>query len=168
MNSAKQYDFSLKYGERFLDDLFGVQLTGNLENKIRSSESISLGYDQNIENQTSYFINEFNVQFTDEIRKRNGISAILDYNTPDDGNIKFNSTYYSTKRDYITHNRDYPNGGGESQYLGGVTYSYRDREQEIETFSTSLTGDNSLLGINLYWGLSNLLNQHQTILMIIN
>ncbi|MCB0742969.1 MAG: TonB-dependent receptor, partial [Ignavibacteriae bacterium] len=154
MNSAKQYDFSLKYGERFLDDLFGVQLTGNLENKIRSSESISLGYDQNIENQTSYFINEFNVQFTDEIRKRNGISAILDYNTPDDGNIKFNSTYYSTKRDYITHNRDYPNGGGESQYLGGVTYSYRDREQEIETFSTSLTGDNSLLGINLYWGLS--------------
>ena len=48
MKSAKQYDFSLKYGERFFDDLFGVQLNGNIENKIRSNEVTDLNYDQNI------------------------------------------------------------------------------------------------------------------------
>ncbi len=154
MQSAKQYDFSLKYGERFFDDLFGVQLSGNIENKIRSNEVTDLNYDQNILNQTSYFINNFTVRFTDEIRKRNGLSIILDYDTPDDGNIMLNSNYSSTKRDYITHERDYPNGGGETQYLGGVTYTFRDREQDLETFSSALTGKNNLLGIDLSWGLS--------------
>ncbi|KAB2852284.1 MAG: TonB-dependent receptor, partial [Ignavibacterium sp.] len=154
MSSAEQYDFSLKYGERFFDGQLGVQLNGNLENKIRSNERVNLSYDQTVENQTSYFINNFTLQFTDEIRKRNGISLILDYNTPDDGNIKFNNTFSGTKRDYLTHTRDYPNGGGETQYLGGVTYSYRDREQEIQTFSSALTGDNNFLGFNLTWGIS--------------
>ena len=154
MKSAKQYDFSLKYGERFFDDLFGVQLSGNIENKIRSNEVTDLNYDQNILNQTSYFINNFTVRFTDEIRKRNGLSIILDYDTPDDGNIMLNSNYSSTKRDYITHERDYPNGGGETQYLGGVTYTFRDREQDLETFSSALTGTNNLFDINFNWGLS--------------
>ena len=105
-------------------------------------------------NQTSYFINNFTVRFTDEVRKRNGLSLILDYDTPDDGNIMLNSNYSSTKRDYITHERDYPNGGGETQYLGGVTYTFRDREQDLETFSSALTGTNNLFDINLNWGLS--------------
>ena len=154
MKSAKNYDFSLKYGERFFNDLLGLQITGNIENKIRSNEVNIIGYDQTILNQTSYFINNFILRFTNEVRKRNGLSLILDYDTPDEGNIKFNGTYYSTNREYITHQRDYENGGGSNQYLGGVTYRYRDRKQEIETFSSALTGDNSFLGFDLNWGLS--------------
>ena len=154
MKSAKQYDFSLKYGERFFDDLLGVQLNGNIENKIRSNEISDIQYDQSILKQTSYFINEFQLQFTNEIRKRNGLNLILDLNTPDEGNIKFNNSFSGTKRDYINHGRDYPNGGGQSQYLGGVTYSYRDREQEIKTFSSALTGDNNLFGLVFNWGIS--------------
>lgn len=154
MKSAKQYNFSLKYGERFFDDLLGVQLDGNIENKIRSNEYNDINYDQSILNQTNYFINDFTLRFTDEIRKRNGLSLILDYNTPEQGNIKFNGTYYSTNRSYITHQRDYPNGGGQTQYLGGVTYSYRDREQDIKTATAAITGDNILFNLNLNWGLS--------------
>ena len=154
MKSAKQYDFSLKYGERFFSDLLGVQVNGNIENKIRSNDISNLQYDQTIAHNTSYYINEFTLQFTDEIRKRNGLSLILDYNTPDGGNIKFNNSYNSTKRDFITHSRDYPNGGGNTQYLGGVTYTYRDQEQEIKTFNSSITGDNVLAALNLNWGLS--------------
>ena len=154
MQSAKQYDFSLKYGERFFDDLFGFQLNGNIESRIRSNEVADIDYDQNGNNQTTYFINNFNLRFIDEQRKRNGLNLILDYELPDEGSIMLNSSYNSTSRDYITHERDYPNGGGESQYLGGVTYSFRDREQELETFSSSLTGNNNLLGIHLDWGLS--------------
>jgi TonB-dependent receptor len=154
MQSAKQYDFSLKYGERFFDDLFGIQVSGNIENKIRSTEISDIDYDQSLNHSTDYFINNFNLRFTDEIRKRNGLNLILDYELPDEGNIMLNSSYNSTSRDYITFERDYPNGGGETQYLGGVTYRYRDREQELETYSNSLTGNNYLLGIHLNWGLS--------------
>jgi TonB-dependent receptor len=154
MESAKQYDFTLKYGERFFDDLLGVQLNGNIESKIRSNEVTDLNYDQTILNQTSYFINNFTVRFIDEVRKRNGLSLILDYDTPDDGNIKLSGNYNSTDRSYITHERDYPNGGGQTQYLGGVTYRYRDREQELKTYNAALTGDNNLWDIKLNYGLS--------------
>ncbi|MFA7229154.1 MAG: carboxypeptidase-like regulatory domain-containing protein, partial [Melioribacteraceae bacterium] len=151
MESFKQYDFSFKYGERFFDDLLGVQVTGNLENKIRSNERIDLDYDQTLNNQTDYVINNFTLEFTDEIRKRNGFSLLLDYNTPDEGTIKLNTVFNSTERDYILHSRDYPAGGGTG---GSVTYIYRDREQEIRTFNSALTGLNHLWDLKVNWGLS--------------
>ncbi len=42
--------------------------------------------------------------------------------------------------------------GGSQQ--GAPVYSYRDREQEINTFNSSIRGDNNLAGLNLNWGLS--------------
>jgi TonB-dependent receptor len=154
MKSAEQYDFSLRYGERFLDDLLGVQLNGNIENKIRSNERINLDYDQTGANQTTYEINDFRVEFNDEIRKRNGLSVILDLNTPDEGSVKLNTLYSSTKRDYLTSFRDYPAGGGIIGGASGVTYSFRDVEQELETFNNALTGNNNLLDLKFYWGVS--------------
>ncbi len=151
MQSLSQYDFSFKYGDRFFDNLFGVQLNGNLENKIRSNERIDLDYDQTINNQTDYEINNFKLHFTDELRKRSGFGILLDYATPDEGSIKLNTVFNSTSRDYIRHSRDYPAGGGTG---GTVTYSYRDREQEIRTFNTALTGDNNLLDMKFTWGLA--------------
>ena len=154
MKSAKQYDFSLKYGERFFNNLLGVQFNGNIENKIRSAESSNISYDQNIQKQTSYFINDFTLSFTDEIRKRDGLSLIFDLNTPDEGNIKLSGAYYRTNRDFLTNSRDYPNGGSNNQYGGLVTYTYRDREQNIKTYNSSLEGKNNLIGFYLDWGLS--------------
>ncbi|MCX6167751.1 MAG: TonB-dependent receptor [Ignavibacteriales bacterium] len=151
MNSFKQYDFSVKYGERFFDNLLGVQVNGNLEQKIRSSEKIDLDYDQTIVNQTDYVINNFTLEFTDELRTRKGFSFLFDYDTPDNGTIKLNTVFNSTKRDFMLHSRDYPTGGGTG---GSVTYSYRDREQEMSTFNTALTGDNNLFDLKVNWGLS--------------
>ncbi len=146
MKSAKQYDFSTKYGERFFDDFLGVQVNGNIERRIRSNEQLDLNYDQTINNQTDYEISDFTVNFTDEIRSRMGGGLILDIPTPDGGTIKFNNVYNSTNRDYLLSNRDYN--------LGVVTYSYRDREQEINTYNSSITGENYLLDFKLTWGLS--------------
>ena len=153
MASFRQYDLSAKYGERFFNGALGLQVNGNIENKIRSNERININYTQTGANLSDYFVNNLTVLFTDEIRTRNGASIILDFNTPDDGNIKFNNTFNGTKRDYLTSQRDFPNGGGTSQ-TGGVTYQYRDREQEIQTFTSSLTGDNRLFGFGINWGLS--------------
>ena len=44
-----QYDFNGRYGERFFDDILGVQVTGNVERRNRSNEQFSL----DIENQAS-------------------------------------------------------------------------------------------------------------------
>ena len=150
MNSFKQYNFGIKYGERFIDQLLGVQVLANLENRIRSSERINLDYDQSVLNQTDYLISNFSVRFTDEIRKRNGVTLLLDFITPDEGTIKFNNVYSSTNRNYITHERDYPARESSS----AVTYNFRDREQEIETFNSSLTGTNNFFDFKLNWGLS--------------
>ena len=46
VKSADQYDFSLKYGERFLNGQLGIQLNGNIESKIRSNELYNINYTQ--------------------------------------------------------------------------------------------------------------------------
>jgi len=154
MQSVKQYDISFQYGERFFKEIVGIQLTGNLENRIRSNEQINLEYNQNpSQSEAGYYIDNFLLQFTDEIRKRDGLSLLMDINTPDKGTIRINNVFGRTKRDFLWYSRDYPsNGGGD--YSGNPRYNYRDREQEIETFNSSIHGDNNLLGFNLNWGLS--------------
>ncbi|MEQ8525979.1 TonB-dependent receptor [Gracilimonas sp.] len=148
MNSAQQYDFSLKYGERFFNNVLGVQVNGNLERKIRSNERSSVSYSTDTGNEDLYFISGLNLRFTDEIRTREGVGAIFDVNTPDEGNIKLSSSYSFTKRDYITHSRNYP--GSERD----VFYSYRNTEQEIDLFTNSITGENYFLGFETAWGAS--------------
>ncbi len=153
MDSANQYDLSLQYGERFFDDFLGVQLKGNLEKRIRSNERINVNYNQQQNGGADYFINDFVLEFTDETRKREGFGVLSDLKTPDNGTIRFNSFYAKTTRDYLWSTRDYPsNGGGPQQ--GNPVYDYRDREQKIHTFSSSVLGDNHMSGLNLNWGLS--------------
>lgn len=157
MGSANQYDFSLRYGERFFNNVLGVQLAGNLEKRIRSNERIKVDYNQNpSESEEGYYMNDFLLEFTDEMRKRDGFSVLFDLNTTDNGTIRINNVYGRTKRDYLWSTRDYPsNGGGDiAGQEGNPAYDYRDREQEINTFNSSIHGDNTLLGLNLNWGLS--------------
>jgi TonB-dependent receptor len=153
MKSADQYDGSFHFGERFFNKVLGVQLTGNLEKKIRSNERINVDYNQSLSDGTDYFINDFSLEYTDEVRKRDGASVLLDINTPDNGTIRINNVYGRTKRSYLWSTRDYPsNGGGDQQ--GNPTYDYRDREQNINTLSSSIHGDNNLVGLHLNWGYS--------------
>ncbi|MFO7447696.1 MAG: TonB-dependent receptor [Ignavibacteriaceae bacterium] len=152
-SSFGQYDFSLNYGERFFDNILGVQVNGNIERKVRSNERINVDYTQNQRYLGDYFIDDFLLEYTDELRKRNGVSVLLDINTPDEGTIRINTVYGGTNRDYLWSTRDYPTRGGGSSN-GETVYNYRDREQEINTFNSSVRGDNHLLGLTLNWGLS--------------
>lgn len=153
MKSADQYDGSFHYGERFFNKVLGLQVMGNVEKRIRSNERINVDYNQTIDDGKDYFINNFTVEFTDEIRKRDGASLLLDINTPDNGTIRINNVYGRTQRDYFWNMRDYPSNGGGSQ-SGNPVCNYRDREQQIQTLSHSITGDNGLFGLHLNWGAS--------------
>lgn len=153
MKSANQYDGSIHYGERFFKNILGVKLTGNMEKRIRSNERINVDYNQSLNDGTDYFIDDFLLEFTDEVRKREGASLLLDINTPDQGTIRINNFYGKTMRDYLWSTRDYPsNDGGNNQ--GNPGYDYRDREQEINTFNSSIRGDNQVLGLKMNRGLS--------------
>jgi len=145
--SASQYNYNARYGERFFDDFLGVQVTGNLEKTIRSNETTDHNWDQSINNFTDYEVSEFNVNYLNEFRKRGGGSLLLDFNTPDNGTIKFSNVFNQTSRDYITHNRDYG-------WTGEVTYEYRDRSTDISTFSSSVRGENYLYGFEADWNLA--------------
>lgn len=151
MASAWQYIFALHYGERFFDNILGVQITGNLEKRIRSNERINVDYGR--QDLPNYFINNFRLEFTDEKRTRDGLSVLLDLNTPDDGSLRISNVYGRTKRDYFLSTREYPSGGGGTQQ-GQPVYDYRDREQDTKTLSSSIRGDNNLFGFSLNWGAS--------------
>lgn len=154
MRSANQYDFAVHYGERFFKDILGVQLTGNLEKRIRSNEEITLEYNQNpSQSDAGYYIDDFILEFTDEVRKREGLSLLLDINTPDEGTIRINNVFGQTLRDYFWYMRDYPAVGG-GEFNGNPYYDYRDREQTIRTLNSSIHGKNHLFSLNLNWGLS--------------
>lgn len=149
-----QYDFAVRYGERFLENKLGIQLSVNIEQRDRSRENFRYGWNTNTwlneRNERDYRLNYFDVVFTDEIRKRNGISLLLDYDTPDGGSIKFNNIYNITSRDFIEYARQYRTDGNSDLPV----YSARDREQEISSFNSSLTGENFILGFEIDWGLS--------------
>ena len=144
--SAEQYNFNARYSERFFDKLLGVQVTGNLERTIRSDEVTDYDY-ESLNQPDNWSISEFNVTYDDEVRKREGASLLLDFNTPDNGSIRFNTVFNQTTRDYLTHNRNY-------HQSGGVEYDYRNRKHDLNIFSSSLHGENYLWGFEIDWNLS--------------
>ena len=147
--TLNQYDFSAKYGERFFNDVLGVQLTGNLEQRDRSAESTDLTYDFSRDNYTDYSLTNLALQYVDETRKREGGSVIFDINTPDNGSIKISNVYNKTTRDFITDSRNYP-----TDATLGPLYFIRDQQQETSNFNSSISGKNHLWGITADWGVS--------------
>ena len=145
--SAGQYNFSGRYGERFFEDVFGLQVSGNIERIIRSNESTDFNYDTRLKSGEDFEITSFRPIYANEIRKRSGGSIILDVNTPDEGHILLNSMFNQTSRSYLTSYRTY-------SQTGQVIYDFRDRETDIKTFNSFLHGENHLFGIKADWNLA--------------
>jgi TonB-dependent receptor len=163
MKSANQYDLSARYGERFFDDLLGIQLQGNTEKKIRSRETVRYGYGtfdnvnlpSYINNTYSvsdydndYNMNRFTVDFTDETRTRNSGKVIFDFNSPDSGSVKLSGEYSETGRDIMLYDRIYPSGSG------GFDYNYQYTEQKINVINSSLQGKNFFLDLMVDWNIA--------------
>ncbi|MFA7563816.1 MAG: TonB-dependent receptor [Candidatus Neomarinimicrobiota bacterium] len=146
-NSADQYDFNFRYGERFWHNLLGVQITANAEKRIRSREYYDVDYNKNLNNWTDWEISDLALYYTDEIRKRQGAGLMLDFSTPDGGVIRFNNIYNFTERDYTEYYRSYSS-------TEMAEYEVRDRIREIKAINSYIQGDNYILGLNLNWGLS--------------
>jgi TonB-dependent receptor len=143
-----QYDFSLRYGERFWQRKLGVQISGNLERRIRSEENYFVNYDfENTSSATTWSLTGLLLNYRDEARKRGGFSALVDFETPDGGLIKISNIYNQTRREFITYTRNY-------ELINPLSYTARSQEQNIYTYNGFIKGDNYLLGLNLDWNFS--------------
>jgi len=139
-----------------------VQVQGSAEKKIRSREDITYtyrtfknpdveGYDPGTTGlDNDYKISQFRVDFTDELRNRNGGQIIFDVNTPDSGLVKVSGLYSSTERNYTLYNRIYPAGAGGVNW----DYNYRYTELGTSTVNASAQGKNFALGFEMDWKLS--------------
>ena len=152
MKSTNQYDLSFRYGERFFNDVVGIQLQGSLEKKIRSKEKTDYDYPSPQTNPalpTYSFMNDAILEFVDEVRKRQGGGGIIDINTPDSGSVKISAQFSSTNRNYNDYTRRYI-----SSHANDVLYQARLVEQETGTVNSSLQGKNYLLGLDIQWSLA--------------
>ena len=147
-NTYNQYNFYGSYGERFFNNLLGVQLFGNIEQRDRGSENYNVAYDQTLLNNTRWSISDFTINYTPETRKRKGARLLLDYATPDGGVIKFDGDFDRTERQLSTIGRDYP--------VEWATPDYNFTGQNINTdiISSALQGQNYLAGWQIDWNLS--------------
>lgn len=144
-----QYNFLGKYGERFFDNLLGVQFFGNAEKKNRSAEEYNVGYDQMMSgNMPDYQISNFVLKYTHEIRKRFGGKALLDFRTPDDGVIKLNAEYNRTERRIYVMDRNYPIAWGD------IGFNFRGHDINTDIKNISLQGHNNFLDWQVNWNLS--------------
>lgn len=150
MKSAKQYDASARYGERFFDGILGVQASGNAENRIRSNEQTTINYQDRYDlRPANFFISNFRLRFVDETRQRQGGSLLFDLDTPDSGSVRLSTNYNATQRNYTTFVRNYPtNNAGSTP----VYYETQVTDQKISAINASLRGDNRLLGLQVNWG----------------
>ena len=147
-NTAEQYNFVGRYGERFFNNFMGVQVFGNIERKNRSNEQFNVSYDQSLLNKTDYQISDFKLKYAPEIRKRRGLKLLLDFKTPDDGVIKFNAEYNRTERRLSIIDRNYPVTAGD------VVFNFTGQEINTDIKNIALHGENHLLDWQINWNFS--------------
>ena len=130
--SAGQYNFTGNYGERFFNNLLGLQVDANLEKKILSSEYYEKGI----------FGLAGNYLYTNAVRERKGTNILIDFNTPDGGSVKFNNFFNQVNTDNFESRVD---TNYEPMFI------FNDIETKQKLFLSSIEGSNYLSGFNINW-----------------
>jgi TonB-dependent receptor len=148
--TTNQYNFFGSYGERFFDNLLGVQVFGNIEQRIRTNENYGVDYTQTLNNNGNWDwnIRNFTVRYVPETRKRRGARVLLDFKTPDEGVIKFDASYDRTDRDFSEITREYPVEWSDP------TYSFIGHEINTNIITLALHGENNFEGWQVNWNAS--------------
>ena len=140
--SANQYDFTGRYGERFFDNLLGIQVDANADRKILSSEYMN-------RTQNSAFLWPSSIRgprlsYTNAVREKYGANVLLDFDTPDGGSIRFNNILENAKSNYFESQAD-------STYGSPNPFMFSERKTEQRIFLSSVGGRNYLFGLEVDW-----------------
>jgi TonB-dependent receptor len=132
--SAGQYNFTGNYGERFFNNLLGVQVDANLVKKILSSEYYDLG---------TFYASKFS--YINAFSERKGANILFDFNTPDGGSVKFNNFFNQINTDNFESRTD-------TNSL--PMYIFDDIETKQKIFLSSIEGSNYLFDFKVDWSAS--------------
>ena len=143
--STNQYNFTGSYGERFFNNLLGVQANAKVEKKILSNEFRN-------NNSRAYFITK--VSYINAVSERKGANILLDFATPDGGSIKLNNIFNKTNSNYFEY--------GADSLFGNLKNIFTNRETEQKVFLSSIGGNNHLFGFDIDWNaaFSESVNDH--------
>jgi TonB-dependent receptor len=138
------------FSQRFLDNKFGLLITGNIEQRNRSSHQLTGNYSFGGEepsdlNTARVNVNNLNLGDIIETRKRWGFSLAADYQLGVASNIFLSSFWNRTDRDELRRRKRYRVG---SSY---VEYDLRDRQIETTLWTNTLQGNHNLLGVAIDW-----------------
>ena len=147
MDTFDQYDLSGRYRNRFFSEKFGAQAYIHAEKRNRSSETATDNW--YIPPDMDYGTDGINLTFSDVLQKRFGGELTLDFNTPDQGNIKLINVYNKKSSEAMSSYRSYPTGSDLVNY--NPSYS----EGNAITYNNSLIGENNLYGTKINWALAH-------------
>ncbi|MGE5351922.1 MAG: TonB-dependent receptor [Acidobacteriota bacterium] len=134
------YRGSLSLSNRYLDNLLGLVLTGNMQRADRSSDAQDVSYSYAGESNGHSLVNVGNLNLNDikEKRDRYGASLALDYDLGN-GGLFFSGFWSQTKREQIERRKRYQISIGRTQY------EFMEQNIDLQLLSTSLDG-NYILG----------------------
>jgi hypothetical protein len=135
--SANQYDFNGNYGERFYDNLLGVQVNARAEKKIGSYEYQNNNIDVLFPQSTGY---------ANAISEKYGANILLDFITPDGGSIKFKSIFNKTSTEYFVCQED-----SLPFRIESPSHTFYNKKTDQKIFLSSINGSNYLFGFNIDW-----------------
>lgn len=144
------YQGTGSFSQRFLDNNLGLLVTGNVEQRNRSSHQLTAGYtflgEETGDLTTARVgVNNLNLGDIVETRKRWGFSLAADYQLGVVSDIFLSSFWNRTDRDHLRRRKRYRVG---SSY---VEYDMTDSEIETTIWTNTLQGNHDILGIAINW-----------------
>ncbi len=147
-----QYRGSLTISNRYWGEKLGFMATGNIERQQRGSDIFSAGYSVPREKREGELyapitVNSVSLRYTDDVKKRSGMSALLDYRLPNGKIMLFNEMSRLDRNEIMNYN-NYSEGSNWHEPR------FRHRIRQTDVLTNSLTGEHNLNLGNLDWRVS--------------
>ncbi len=147
-----QFKGSLTVSNRYWDEKFGLMITGNIERAQRGSDRFTAEYSvvrekREGESVAPISVGKVNLQYVDELRKRLGFSALMDFQLSN-GKIVFSNFMSRLDRDEKIRVNRYDVEGNFHELR------FRDRQSQIDVLTNSFAGEHRLRLASLDWRLS--------------
>jgi TonB-dependent receptor len=146
------YKGSFSLSNRFWNETFGLMVTGNWERAQRGSDQFDASYyiardKREGEKFAPLGTISASLAYIDELRERTSFSVFLDYRLPN-GKIMISNFLSRLDRNENIYTNSF------SKDAGSFTPSFRNRQQQIDVLSNSLTGEHLFNTVDCNWRVS--------------
>ena len=151
--STQMNDVSVTIGDRFFRDKLGVLVNYSFDQKDRSTDYFSAGYNYRYAPNPSSEITEIyptnaSLRKREETRKRHGVTYNIDYIIPN-GKIRAKGFFANMDKHVEENTNSFKNYNADH----GLNYDGSIYDQESSSFLTGLSGEHELWGMKADWNI---------------